>query len=475
LLQRCVTVSPAVDLQGKVAYNHSKEHGFSIMATTHQKPTGMVAFTAIWIGQIVSLLGTAMTQFGLTLWVYEATGKATPLALVGFFFMVPMVALGPFVGVLVDRGNRKLMMMLSDLAAAFTTAIVLILYATGGLQIWHLYISATISGIFQGFQWPAYSAAITLMLPKEQYARANGMMALAGSASHVFAPILAGVLIGPLGLAGILIVDLVSAAAAISTLLFVHIPQPPTTEAGREGAGGFWKEMAYGFRYILTRPSLLGLQTVFMAGNFFHQLAAGVLAPMILGRTGGDELVFGSVQSAGAIGGVVGGLVMSAWGGPKRRVHGVLLGWFCVGLLGTSVVGLGRALPIWAAGMFLRTFFGPVINGSNQAIWQAKVAPDVQGRVFATRATIAWLVIPLSQLLVGPLADRILEPAMAEGGSLAPAFGWLVGTGTGAGMALQFTIAGLLAALAGLGGYLFTAVRNAEDILPDHDTVAAEA
>ncbi len=445
------------------------------METTQKRPTGMMAFTIVWIGQIVSLLGTAMSQFGLTLWAYEVTGKATPLALVGFFFVVPMVVLGPFVGVLVDRGNRKLMMMLSDFAAAFTTAVVLILYATGCLEIWHLYITATISGVFQGFQWPAYSAAITLMLPKEQYARANGMLAMAANASHVFAPLLAGALIGPLGLIGILIVDLVSATAAIGTLLFVHIPQPPRTEAGREGAGSFLKETAYGFRYILARPSLLGLQTVFLVGNFFNQLAFGVMAPMILGRTGSDELIFGSVQSAGAIGGVVGGLVMSAWGGPKRRVHGVLLGWFLLGLLGQMTLGLGQALPVWAVGMFLLAFFSPFIDGSNQAIWQAKVAPDVQGRVFATRATIAWLVVPLGQLLAGPLADYVFEPAMAEGGSLAPLFGGLVGSGTGAGMGLQFVIMGLLASLAGLGGYLIPVVRNAEDILPDHTAVTTEA
>ena len=188
-------------------------------------------------------------------------------------------------------------------------------------------------------------------------------------------------------------------------------------------------------------------------------------------RIGNDELVFGSVQSAGAIGGVVGGVAMSAWGGPKRRVHGVLLGWFCLGLLGQTVLGLGQALPVWAAGIFLMAFFGPILNGSNQALWQAKVAPDVQGRVFTTRRLIAWLVSPISRLLAGPLADQVLEPAMAEGGSLAPVFSWLVGTGTGAGIALLFVFTGLLAALTGLSGYLFPVVRNAEDILPDHDAV----
>jgi DHA3 family macrolide efflux protein-like MFS transporter len=444
------------------------------MEGPQERTTGMMAFGVIWTGQIVSLLGTAMSNFALTLWAYEATGKATPLALVGFFFVAPQVVLSPFVGVLVDRGNRKLMMVLSDLAAALTTAIVLILYATGNIQIWHLYVTAAILGTFQGFQWPAYSAAISSMLPKEQYARANGMLELAGNASYVFGPLLAGALIGPLGLTGILTVDLVSAAAAIGTLLFVHIPQPARTEAGREGAGGFLKETAYGFRYIFARPSLLGLQTVFLVGNFFSSMTFAVLAPMILGRTGNDELIFGSVQSAGAIGGVVGGLAISAWGGPKRRVHGVLLGWFCAGSLGEMVLGLGRGLPVWAAGIFMGGLFSPMINSSNQAIWQAKVAPDVQGRVFTARMFIAWLVMPLGQLLAGPLADQVLEPAMAKGGSLAPAFGWLVGTGTGAGMALLFVVAGLLAALAGLGGYLFPAVRNAEDILPDHDAAVEQ-
>jgi len=441
------------------------------MKSTPERPTGMTAFTVIWIGQILSLLGTAMSQFALTLWAYEVTGKATPLALVWFFWLIPTVALGPFVGVLVDRHNRKLMMMLSDLAAAFTTAVILVLYATSSLQIWHLYLTATISGIFQGFQWPAYSASIALMLRKEQYARANGMLDMAGEASYIIAPILAGALIGPLGLAGLLVVDLVSAAAAIGSLLFVHIPQPSQTEAGREGAGSFLKETAYGFRYILRRPSLLGLQTVFMACNFFDSLAAAILAPMILSRSGGDELILGSVQSVGAIGGVVGGFLMASWGGPKRRVHGVLLGWFCLGLLGTTVMGLGQSAPFWMAGLFLCLVCGSVLNGSNQAIWQAKVVPDVQGRVFATRATIAQLVLPLGGLLSGHLADHVMEPAMAEGGSLAPLFGWLVGTGKGAGMGLQWVIAGLLTAAAGASGYLFTAVRNAEDILPDHDSV----
>ncbi|MBL7161021.1 MAG: MFS transporter [Anaerolineales bacterium] len=429
----------------------------------------MKGFTVVWVGQIVSLLGTAMSNFALTLWAYEITGKATPLALVGFFFVTPMVILGPFVGALVDRGNRKMMMMLSDLAAAVTMLFVLILFLTDSLQIWHLYVAATITGIFQGFQWPAYSAAISLMLPKDQYARANGLLELAGNASTVVAPLFAGVLIAPLGVGGILSIDLATAVFAIATLLLVEIPQPEKSTVGQEGEGNFFQEAAYGFRYIFARPSLLGLQFVFLMGNFFNALAFSVFAPMILGRTGNNELIFGSVQSAGAIGGVIGGLAMSAWGGFKRRIDGVMLGWIFVGLFGQVLTGLGQSLPVWVVGIFIVTFCAPILNASNQAIWQAKVPPDVQGRVFSTRRLIAWFASPLSRLLAGPLADNVMEPAMSDGGTLAPVFGWLVGTGTGAGIALMFVFTGVLLGLTGVVGYLIPVIRRVEELLPDHD------
>ena len=413
-----------------------------------------------------------MANFGLTLWAYEVTGKATPLALVGLFYGLPYVALSPFVGVLVDRGNRKLLMMVSDLAAALTTLFVAALYLTGTLQVWHLYLTATISGIAQGFQWPATSAAISLMLPKEQYARANGMLSAATSSSGILAPMLAGALIGPLGLTGLFVVDVCSAAVAIGTLLLVHIPQPVSRDA--ETKASFFQDAAYGFRYILDRPSLLGLQSVFMVGNFFFNLAFVVLAPMILARTGSDEWALGTVQTAGAIGGLAGSLLMTAWGGPKRRVHGVLVGWLCIGVLGSTVVGLGRALPVWAVGVFLVSVCSIVIDSSNQAIWQAKVPAEVQGRVFSVRRLIAMLIAPFSQLLAGPLSDRVLEPAMGQGGRWVPIFGRLVGTGSGAGMALQFVGCGLLVTVSAGVAYLIPAIRSVERLLPDHDTDAPD-
>jgi DHA3 family macrolide efflux protein-like MFS transporter len=443
-------------------------------ATETKRPMGMRAFGIIWFGQVISLLGSAMTAFAVTIWVYEGTEKATALALTGFFFVTPLLLLSPIAGALVDRYNRRLMMMISDLASGATTVVLLTLHATGYLEVWHLFVLNAINGAFQAFQWPAFSAAISLMVPKEQYGRANGMMELAGSASQIVAPVLAGALIGPIGLTGILMIDIFTFVFAVVTLLFVHIPQPETSPAGQEGQGTLLTESIYGFRYILRRPSLLGLQLIFMIGNFFSGIAFAVYAAMILARTGNDEVVFGTVQSVGAIGAVAGGAAMAAWGGPKQLVHGVLGGWILSGLF-LSMAGVAQSLPAWAVAGFLGMFLVPIINGSNQAIWQAKVAPDVQGRVFSTRRLIAWFVSPIATLIAGPLVDLGLEPSMAEGGAAADAWGWLVGIGDGAGMGLLFVIGGLLSSLVGLIGYTVPAVRDAENILPDHDSPEAQA
>ena len=437
-----------------------------------KRPGGMFGFTIVWIGQIISLLGTSMTGFAMTIWAYQKTNSATALAMVGFFFVAPMLIVSPFAGALVDRSNRKLMMMVSDIASGIATIIILILYTTGHLEIWHLYITSAIQGVFQSFQWPAYSAAISTMIPKEQYGRANGMLSLADTASNIFAPILAGALIGIIGVSGILMIDIATFLLAISALLLVFIPQPKVTEEGLQARGSILKEAGFGFVYIWNRPSLLALQIVFLMGNFFVGIPGAVEAAMILANTGSNEKALAAVNSAGAIGGVIGGLVMSAWGGPKRRVHGVLMGWFIASLLGSVLMGFSRSIPFWVISAFLGMFFAPIINGSNQAIWQAKVPPDLQGRVFSIRRLIAWFVSPLAMLIAGPLSDKVLEPAMQDPqSSLATSVGWAVGTGPGRGMALLFIIGGCLAALVALSGYVSRNLRDVDTLMPDHDTL----
>ncbi|MEZ4642202.1 MAG: MFS transporter [Chloroflexota bacterium] len=432
------------------------------------QPTGMKAFTVIWFGQLISMLGSGMTNFAVSFWVFQETGEATALTWAIFFFIAPSVFLSPVAGAIVDRSNRKTIMILSDLAAGVATLFLLTMLALGDLQIWHIYVANLLAGAFNSFQFPAYSAAVTLMLPKKHYGRASGMISLAGSASQILAPAFAGALLAPIGLVGIMTIDVVTFLFAIGTLLFVFIPQPTPSANGRTGQGNLWQESGYGFRYIFDRPSLLGLQLVFFAINFIAMLGFAVMVPMILARTGNNEVALASVQSLGAVGGVAGGLLLSTWGGPRRKVHGVLGGMILVSLLGQALMGVGQGLFIWATAAFLLQFFLPILNGSNQAIWQAKVAPDVQGRVFAVRRLIAQVTAPIATAVAGPLADRLFEPALREGGAWVGTFGWLVGTGPGAGMGLMFVITGLAGALIGLSGYLFPVIRHAETLLPDH-------
>jgi MFS family permease len=427
--------------------------------------TGMRAFTIVWIGQVVSLLGTRMTQFALTIWTWEKTGAATALALGNLFFMAPEMLMKPLAGALVDRWNRKLVMMLSDLAAGLATVVVYILLRAGVLEIWHLYAAFAFTGAFQAFQFPAYSAAVSTMIPKEQYTRASGMLSLARSASGIFGPVAAGILLNVVETGGILVFDISSFVIAIAAILLVRIPQPPVQAAERRS---ILEDSLFGFRYILERPSLLGLQLVFFFINFTNVICFSLMAPMILSRTGNDTVVLAGIQSAFGVGGVVGGLALSAWGGFERRVHGVLGGMILGSVLGTLMMGLGRSATLWIVAAFFTLAFLPLINGSNQAIWQSKVPPEVQGRVFSARSLIAQVSAPVATGIAGPLADGFLLPGMMEGGSLAPIFGWLVGVGPGAGISLLFAVMGVMGVLVGLGGYAFPHIRNVEDIIPDH-------
>ncbi len=189
-------------------------------------PTGMFGFSLVWLGQIISVLATNMSGFALTIFVFQKTGSATSLALMQVFFITPFLLISPIAGVWVDRYDRKTMMMVSDLTAGVATIAILVLQAFGRLEIWHLYAAGVFQGIGNAFQWPAYSAAISTMIPKEQYGRANGMMSLIEMGPGILAPMLAGAFMPLIQLTGILTIDVVTFILAILILLAVDIPQP---------------------------------------------------------------------------------------------------------------------------------------------------------------------------------------------------------------------------------------------------------
>jgi len=449
-----------------------------MMSQPNRRPSGMFGFSIVWLGQLISMTGSGMTRFALTIWVWQETGEATALALVAVFSFAPGILLSPIAGAIVDRVSRKRVMIASDLAAGLSTVALLILYSTGHLEIWHLWAAGFFASSFESFQFPAYSAAITTMVDKKHYTRANAMLGMVHSASTIIAPASAGALLPLLGIDGIMIIDIATFLFAIGTLLFVSIPNPIETAAGRASRGSLLRESIFGFRYIFASSSLLGLLLIFFGINLTFTLAMILAAPMILARTAdpmipaliaGNTVILGTTMMMAGIGGVVGGLVIAAWGGFKRRIHGVLLGLILASLLGQVVIGVGQGIWMWGLGAFLMMFFLPLVNGSSQGIWQAKVAPDIQGKVFATRRLIAQISAPVAMIMGGRLADVVFEPAMASGGAFAQLFQPLVGSGPGSGMALMFVFAGMLGAVVAFTGYLVPAIRRVEDLLPDHD------
>jgi DHA3 family macrolide efflux protein-like MFS transporter len=404
------------------------------------RPAGMVGFAFVWAGQLVSVLASSATSFALTIWAYQTTGSATALGVLSTSFLIPFLLLSPIAGAMVDRYNRKLMMMVSDLAAAVATVAILVLHTTGTLQIWHLYVTSIVIGLGNTFQWPAYSAAITTMVPKEQYQRANGMMGLVDSGPGVIAPLLAGALYPIAGLTGILALDIATFVLAIGTLLAVEVPTPPRSAEGEAARGHLLAEAVFGFRYIFRRKSLLSLQLFFVTLNFLTGF--GLVVPFVLARTGNNSLSLGAVTSAAALGGVAGGLMMSTWGGFKRRMANIFLGETLFGFFGFFLFGFGRSVAFWIPTAALGFAAAALTNSTAQAIWQSKVPPDLQGRVFSARRFISYSLIPVTPVLAGAIADYVTEPAMTSSTWLARAFGWMLGTSPGSGLALQYVVAG---------------------------------
>jgi hypothetical protein len=231
---------------------------------------------------------------------------------------------------------------------------------------------------------------------------------------------------------------LIALVISIGLLLFVNIPATPQTAEGQLSHNQFLSEAMYGIKYIFQRPGLLGLQLIFFMGNLFTGIAlsAAALYPMILLRTGNDTEVLGTVQSVGALAAVLAGIVLTTWGGIKRPARAIILGWMISSFVGLTLLGIGQVMLVWLVAIIVDSVFDPVVNVSMDAFLQTKVPPDLQGRVFSASDFIAQAMIPFTALIAGYFGDRIFEPAMGTGGSLATTFGWLVGTGPGSGFGL---------------------------------------
>jgi MFS transporter, DHA3 family, macrolide efflux protein len=421
----------------------------------------MRRFFILWAGQLVSTIGSFMTVFGLTIWVWEQTQSTTALVLVGFFSQIPRFGVTLVAGVLVDRVSRKTLMLLGEMVALLATAVVAVLYAAQQLQIWHLYLVVLFYGGFGQLQTLAYSASMALIVPPQQLVRAESLNAAVGYGAAIFAPALAGALYPTAGLRGIFLVDLLTFLASLAALLTVTLPQPHAAPAPSPDPAWSWANLTAGFRYIAQTPGLLAMAIAFSLFALPNDMNKALYSPLILARTNGNAQTLALVTTAAAIGGVVGGLVVSVWGGFRRRTTGMLLGF--VGHGGFKVLlGLSSTPVLWMATHFLASLPIALFYSSTNAIWYAKVPPHLQGRVLGADQLLGIIISTVAPLVAGLLADRVLEP-LARSGQL-----WGVGQQPGDGIAALYVVTACGATLVGLAGALAPILRQLDHYLPDY-------
>ena len=366
-------------------------------------------FFTIWGGQALSLVGSALVQFALVWFLTRETGSATILATATLFALLPQIFLGPFVGALVDRWNRRVIMIVADTCIALATVVLMILFAMGIVQVWHILVLMFIRSLGGAFHYPAMSASTSLMVPNEQLARIAGMNQTLQGLVTIFAPPLGALLISLMPTQGVLAVDIVTAGIAVVPLLFIHIPQPQrqTDQAnGTTKRTTYWQDLREGFRYVLKWPGLLGLILLAMMLNFLLSPSSALLPLVVTKVFKGGATELGWVESIFGIGIIVGGVILSAWGGFKRRIITSFCGVIGIGM-GVILTGLApvNMFYVLLVANFLVGFTQVFANGPLNAIFQSAIAPEMQGRVFSLIGAGATAMMPISLMVAGPVAD----------------------------------------------------------------------
>ncbi len=425
---------------------------------------GYRTFLIVWFGQVISIVGSSLTWFGISIWVFLETGSVTQLAIVLLASQLPRILLSPIAGTFVDRWDRRWAMILSDTGAGVGTLVMAALYMTDNLTIPILAAIGAFSGAFQAFQFPAYQAATTLLVPKERYSRASGMVQLADAIGSLIAPALGGIMVAAGGLGLLIVIDVVTFVFAVGTLLFVRFPKPPVSKAGAESKGTVWYETKYGFKYIFERKGLLGLLLYFTGINFAFGGFMPIVTAYLLSLT--DEATMGVMFSLGSTGMLLGAILASSWRGLDNKVAGIMGTGAILGLM-MVLVGSVPLLPVIVFGFWIAMFVLPLMGAMSQAIWMAKVDPDVQGRVFAVRSAIAQGAIPISLLAVGPIADRVFVPLMTGHSALGLSLQGVFGSGQAAAFGLFFALTGAAVVLMSVVAGFIGPIRNLERDLPD--------
>ncbi|MDG6109855.1 non-ribosomal peptide synthetase [Dactylosporangium aurantiacum] len=429
-------------------------------------------FLAVAAGQLVSIVGSALTEFAIPLWIYLQTGSLVRFAVFAVLGLVPGMLVAPVAGAVVDRFDRRTVMLAGDIAAGASQAVLLGLALTGSLRVGHIYVLLVVLSVALTFQRLAFASAVPQLVPKRYLGHANGIVQLSFGAGQFLVPLAAAGLMATVGLRGVLLLDVASYAVAITVIVCVRFPKT-LAWARRET---FWQEVVGGWRYSLGEGGLRPVLVFFAVLNLFMTPLFLLLSPLVLSFADLDAVA--RVSMAGGLGAILGGLLMSFWGGPRqRRVRGMLL--VVLLLAGCSALpGLRASELLVAAGALGMSFGLTLTNGVYTTIVQVKVPQRYHGRVFAVNTVIAFSTIPIGYAVVGPLGSRLLEPLMAPGGALSGSVGAVIGTGPGRGTALLFLLLAAVMAAQVLISLRLPSLAGFDERVPDatpDDLIGARA
>ncbi|MCA9962309.1 MAG: MFS transporter [Anaerolineales bacterium] len=377
----------------------------------NQTKSSLKPFFVIWSGQSVSLLGSQLVQFALIWWLTQTTGSATVLAMASLVGLVPQVVLGPFVGVLVDRWSRRYTMLLADSSVALATLVLAYLYWIDVAQIWHIFVILFIRALAGSFHWPAMQSSTSLMVPEEHLTRIQGLnQTMQGGLNIASAP-LGALLLGIMPIQGILAIDVVTAVFAIVPLFFVPIPQPSKRAKDGDTAvpqTSFGTDLREGLRYAWSWPGMMLIMGMATLINLVLTPAFTLLPLLITNHFGGSAIQLGGIEATFGVGIVVGGLLLGTWGGFKRRILTTLTGLIGMGIA-TVLIGLAPAnlFVVAIVGAFGVGAMQAIVNGPIQAIFQAAVEPEMQGRMFTLIGSLAAAMSPFGLIIAGPVADAL--------------------------------------------------------------------
>ncbi|WP_034447976.1 MFS transporter [Butyrivibrio sp. AE2032] len=423
---------------------------------TFQTIKDLKTFLILWFSQIVSELGTAMTDYALVIWVYEQKGTASSVTLLTLCIFLPTIFFRFIAGTVADRQNKKLIMLLSDLVAALGTLIIFALYSVSSLAVWHLYIINTLMSLMNSFQVPASFVATSLLVPEKYYTKASGLQGISGSVVSILAPALGSVLIAFGGIKTVLIIDLISFGFAFVVLMFfIRIPEPVGNE---ENSVPFIRSCLDGIHFLKEHKALLHLTFFVAVINFFAKLGGdGMMAPFVLGRTGNDQRILGIVQSSVSAGLLIGSIISTVMKPVKKKCRFVFITCALI-FTGNIINGLTISPVIWCISNIGTYVTAVIMNVNLTTVMREKVPVEMQGRVTSAQDTLKNFTIPLGLFLGGILADNVFEPFMENENILSGIFG----TGHGAGIALIFFISGL-------SGMIISLIRLTKPVYKDLD------